>query len=158
MLMLGRLAMSFAKPHTRFFHIKEPLRDGVSVVTPWPSTSGPGQGISEDRIYLACSIPIFWLNLHKQGTSNFQERKKLLKANGFDLEAINLKGEARRTFLMAVVVFSYVLSIHQGLKTYHRVPTRTFANQQTYKPGRSSATASTRSPSITESGPTACDF
>jgi hypothetical protein len=58
---------------------------------------------------------------------------KHLKSNGFDLEAINLQGEARRTLLMAVVVFSYVLSIHHGLKTYHKVRTRTFANQQTYK-------------------------
>lgn len=58
---------------------------------------------------------------------------KHLKSNGFDLEAINLKGDARRTLLMAVVVFSYILSIHQGIKTYHRVPTRSFANQQTYK-------------------------
>jgi hypothetical protein len=60
-------------------------------------------------------------------------RFRHLKSNGFDLEAINLKDNARRTFLMAVVVFSYVLSIHQGLNTYRKVPTRTFANQQTYK-------------------------
>lgn len=58
---------------------------------------------------------------------------KHLKSNGFDLETINLKGEARRTLLMAVVVFSYVLSIHQGLKTYHKVPRRTFEDQKTYK-------------------------
>jgi len=58
---------------------------------------------------------------------------KQLKSNGFKLEAISLIAEARRTLLMAVVVFSYVLSIHHGLKTYHKVRTRTFDNQKTYK-------------------------
>lgn len=44
-----------------------------------------------------------------------------LKSNGFDLEEINLKGQERSRLLMAVVVFAYVLSIHEGLKTYQKV-------------------------------------
>ena len=44
-----------------------------------------------------------------------------LKSNGFQLEQINLKGKARSKLLMAVVVFAYVLSIHEGLKKYKKV-------------------------------------
>jgi hypothetical protein len=44
-----------------------------------------------------------------------------LKSNGFQLEQINLKGKARSKLLMAVVVFAYVLSIHEGLKKYKNV-------------------------------------
>lgn len=44
-----------------------------------------------------------------------------LKSNGFQLEQINLKGKARSKLLMAVVVFAYVLSIHEGLKQYKKV-------------------------------------
>ncbi|MEM9985104.1 MAG: transposase [Bacteroidota bacterium] len=80
--------------------------------------------LKESALRTALRYPIRW---------KIEHCFKHLKSNGFDLEAINLKGEARRTLLMAVVVFSYVLSIHQGLKTYHKVPSRTFTNQQTYK-------------------------
>lgn len=44
-----------------------------------------------------------------------------LKSNGFQLEQINLKGKARSKLLMAVVVFAYVLSIHEGLKRYKNI-------------------------------------
>lgn len=44
-----------------------------------------------------------------------------LKSNGFDLEQLNLKGKARGKLLMAVMVFAYVISIHEGLKTYKNV-------------------------------------
>ena len=44
-----------------------------------------------------------------------------LKSNGFDLEQLNLKGKPRARLLMAVMVFAYVISIHEGLKTYSTV-------------------------------------
>lgn len=44
-----------------------------------------------------------------------------LKSNGFDLEQINLRGKARTKLLMAIVVFAYIISIHEGLKTYKKV-------------------------------------
>jgi hypothetical protein len=44
-----------------------------------------------------------------------------LKSNGFNLEQVNLRGEARSKLLMAAMVFAYVLSIHEGLKTYKKV-------------------------------------
>ena len=34
---------------------------------------------------------------------------------------------------MAIVVFSYVLSIHKGLKSYHTVRVRIFTDQQSCK-------------------------
>ena len=80
--------------------------------------------LKESALRTAARYPIRW---------KIEHCFKHLKSNGFDLESINLHGDARRTLLMAVVVFTYVLSIHQGLKTYRKVPTRTFANQQTYK-------------------------
>jgi len=51
---------------------------------------------------------------------------KHLKSNGFHLECINLKGHARSTLLMAIMVFAYVLSIHEGLKDYKHVPIKKY--------------------------------
>ena len=100
----------------------------VLVKNPKPSAEEPViyliTDLKESALRTAYRYPIRW---------KIEHCFKHLKSNGFDLEAINLKTEARRTLLMAVVVFSYVLSIHQGLKTYRKVPSRTFANQQTYK-------------------------
>lgn len=47
---------------------------------------------------------------------------KHLKSNGFHLEQLNLRTKSRCRLLMAVVVFTYVLSINEGLKTYETVP------------------------------------
>jgi hypothetical protein len=55
---------------------------------------------------------------------------KNLKSNGFDLECMNLKGDARRNLLMAIMVFAYVLSIAEGFKTY------AFSRVITYADGR----------------------
>jgi hypothetical protein len=46
---------------------------------------------------------------------------KHMKTNGFALEEMNLGTESRCRLLMAIVVFSYVLSIKEGLKTYSKV-------------------------------------
>ena len=46
---------------------------------------------------------------------------KHMKTNGFSLEAINLGTESRCQLLMAIVVFAYLLSIKEGLKTYRKV-------------------------------------
>ena len=48
---------------------------------------------------------------------------KHMKSNGFQLEQINLKGKARPKLLTAVVLFAYVISIHEGLKEYKKVRT-----------------------------------
>lgn len=39
---------------------------------------------------------------------------KHLKTNGFDLEAMNVKGKSKRNLMMAVVVFLYVLAVQEG--------------------------------------------
>ena len=39
---------------------------------------------------------------------------KHLKSNGFDLEAMNFKNPSKRKLMMAVVVFLYVLAVHEG--------------------------------------------
>lgn len=56
-----------------------------------------------------------------------------LKSNGFDLEKINLEGKKRPRLLMAVTVFAYVLSIHEGLKTYDSVRVERRAGGSVYK-------------------------
>ena len=56
-----------------------------------------------------------------------------LKSNGFDLEAMNLKSPSRCKLLMAVVVFAYLLSIHEGLKTYDDVPLKQYDNTEVWK-------------------------
>ena len=53
---------------------------------------------------------------------------KHMKSNGFQLEALNLKGKSRTQLLMAVAVFAYALAIHEGLKTFHKVPTKTYSD------------------------------
>lgn len=53
---------------------------------------------------------------------------KQLKSNGFDLEAMNLKGRAKQDLLMAIVVFTYVISVLEGLKGYKKVPLKKYAN------------------------------
>lgn len=56
-----------------------------------------------------------------------------LKSNGFHLESINLSGTARCNLLMAVMVFAYTLSIHEGLKDYHRVVVKRYADGSQWK-------------------------
>lgn len=53
---------------------------------------------------------------------------KHLKSNGFDLEQLNLRTKSRCRLLMAITVFTYVLSINEGLKTYKQVPCKTYAD------------------------------
>ena len=58
---------------------------------------------------------------------------KQLKSNGFDLEAMNVKGKAKQNLLLAIVVFTYVLSILEGLKDYKKVALKKYANGKVYK-------------------------
>lgn len=51
---------------------------------------------------------------------------KHLKSNGFNLEQINLRTKSRCRLLMAVTVFTYVLSIHEGLKEYDKIPMKIY--------------------------------
>lgn len=53
---------------------------------------------------------------------------KHMKTNGFSLEAMNLGTESRCQLLMAIVVFAYVLSIKEGLKTYGKVRVKQYAD------------------------------
>lgn len=59
---------------------------------------------------------------------------KHLKSNGFDLEEINLANRSRCKLMMAVVVFAYTLSIHEGLKEYKKVPPKKYADGLETKP------------------------
>ena len=58
---------------------------------------------------------------------------KQLKSNGFNLEQINLKKKSRCRLLMAITVFTYVLSIHEGLKKYKKVPMKIYEKFNTEK-------------------------
>ena len=53
---------------------------------------------------------------------------KHLKSNGFDLEQLNLRTKSRCRLLMAITIFTYVLSINEGLKTYKQVPDKIYAD------------------------------
>ena len=46
---------------------------------------------------------------------------KQLKSNGFDLEAMNVKGKAKQNLMFAIVIFTYVLSVLEGLKDYKNI-------------------------------------
>jgi len=71
---------------------------------------------------------------------------KHLKSNGFDLEEINLGSKSRCQLMMAVVVFAYTLSIHEGLKEYKKVPTKN------YTTGRHPGGLKTKSCSVFRNG------
>lgn len=58
---------------------------------------------------------------------------KNLKSNGFDLECMNLRGNARRNLLMATMVFAYALSIVEGFKTYAHSRVITYADGRVEK-------------------------
>ncbi len=51
---------------------------------------------------------------------------KHLKSNGFQLEQINVKTKSRVRLLMAITIFAYILSIHEGIKTYKKVSLKTY--------------------------------
>ena len=63
--------------------------------------------MDKPAVTIAGTYPIRW---------KIEHCFKHLKSNGFCLETINLKGSARQHLLMAVMVFSYVLLIIEGLK------------------------------------------
>ena len=59
---------------------------------------------------------------------------KHLKSNGFELEEINLASKSRCKLMMAVVIFAYTLSVHEGLKEYKKVPMKQYADGLRTKP------------------------
>jgi hypothetical protein len=58
---------------------------------------------------------------------------KQLKSNGFDLEAMNVKGKAKQNLMRAIVVFTYVLSVLEGLKDYKKIAVKTYSDGTTSK-------------------------
>lgn len=53
---------------------------------------------------------------------------KHMKTNGFSIEDMNLGTQIRCRLLMAIVVFSYVVSIKEGLKTYRKVRVKLYSD------------------------------
>lgn len=47
---------------------------------------------------------------------------KHLKSNGFDLEAMNIRGQQKKELMMAIVVFLYVLAIKEGILIFKKAP------------------------------------
>lgn len=58
---------------------------------------------------------------------------KQLKSNGFDLEAMNIGGKAKQNLMFAIVIFTYVLSVLEGLKDYKKVAIKKYADGTTSK-------------------------
>ena len=54
--------------------------------------------------------------------------------DGFKLEEINLASKSRCKLMMAVVIFAYTLSVHEGLKEYKKVPMKQYADGLRTKP------------------------
>ena len=53
---------------------------------------------------------------------------KQLKSNGFNLEAMNIQGKAKQNLMLAIVIFTYVLSVLEGLKNYKKVVSKKYAD------------------------------
>lgn len=81
--------------------------------------------LEENPAAIAARYPIRW---------KIETCFKHLKSNGFDLEEINLGSKSRCQLMMAVVVFAYTLSIHEGLKEYKKVPMKSYADGLIAKP------------------------
>ena len=58
---------------------------------------------------------------------------KQLKSNGFNLEAMNIGGKAKQNLMLAVMVFTYVLSVLEGLKDYKKIALKKYADGTTSK-------------------------
>jgi hypothetical protein len=58
---------------------------------------------------------------------------KQLKSNGFDLESMNVKGKAKQNLLLAIVVFTYTLSVLEGLKNYKKIAVKNYSDGTTSK-------------------------
>lgn len=100
----------------------------VAVKNPDPKAKEPVILLVTNLGWPACAVadvyPVRW---------KIEHCFKHLKSNGFRLEDINLYGKARPKLLMAVVVFAYTLSVHEGLKTYDEVEVKTFADGTRHK-------------------------
>jgi len=55
---------------------------------------------------------------------------KHLKTNGFQIEKLNLGNKHKNNLLLALVVFLYLLSIQEGLKTYKYLSSKKYANKK----------------------------
>ena len=100
-----------AEMNLQFIAIKNPKHDPKEPVIYLVSNLDlPGRKIAE-------MYPIRW---------KIEHCFKHLKSNGFNLEQINLKTRSRCKLLMAIMVFTYVLSIHEGLKEYQAVPEKEY--------------------------------
>ncbi|MCP4520183.1 MAG: transposase, partial [Cytophagales bacterium] len=75
----------------------------------------------------------------KKSVEYYQQRWKIehcfkhLKSNGFALQEINLQEENKSQLMMAIIVFSYALSINQGLKQYQHISCKKYKNRTRYK-------------------------
>ncbi len=89
----------------------------------------------KDLLYLLSSSKLD----PKKSVEYYQQRWKIehcfkhLKSNGFALQEINLQEENKSQLMMAIVVFSYALSINQGLKQYQHISCKKYKNGTRYK-------------------------
>ncbi|MGB0840010.1 MAG: transposase [Chitinophagales bacterium] len=53
---------------------------------------------------------------------------KQLKSNGFNLEQVNIRGKAKQNLMLAIVIFTYVLSVLEGLHNYKKIASKRYAD------------------------------
>lgn len=80
--------------------------------------------LDESPACIASRYPIRW---------KIESCFKHLKSNGFDLEKMNVEGKFRQQLMMAIIVFTYTLSVIEGLKEYEHIPDKNYAGGVTYK-------------------------
>ena len=111
-------AFVLAGMHLTFVVVKNPKNDPKEpVIYLISNLTGHAYSISE-------RYPIRW---------KIETCFRHLKSNGFHLEQINLKGKSRCRLLMAITVFAYAISVHEGLKDYKKVPLKNFQEGRCYK-------------------------
>lgn len=90
----------------------------------------PDKNAKEDVVFLITNVTdkAYKISFIYRMRWKIEHCFKQLKSNGFDLEAMNLKGKAKQNLLLAIVVFTYTLSVLEGLKDYKKIAIKNYAD------------------------------
>jgi hypothetical protein len=90
----------------------------------------PDKNAKEDIVFLITNVTdkAYKISFIYRMRWKIEHCFKQLKSNGFDLESMNVKGKARQNLLLAIVVFTYTLSVLEGLKNYKKIPVKNYSD------------------------------
>jgi hypothetical protein len=95
----------------------------------------PDKNAKEDLVFLITNVTdkAYKISFIYRTKWKIEHCFKQLKSNGFDLESMNVKGKAKQNLLLAIVVFTYTLSVLEGLKNYKKIAVKNYSDGTTSK-------------------------